>query len=292
MIDENIFTSFIHVLDFWYHKHENMQCFRATFFILEIKEGSCFIKIFHRYLLLCLKLGKRWLHYCKIDRTTLKKIDFKRNIKYHLWIGWFSRMNRFAFSQLPFWSSSIQGVAMWQKSWFRRKNTFCSQSLLHHLLSISQFFEFSNLTSNSNFVVDLLICQDGWMVRALDSHARDPWFKSLWHQAFLFRKGSQKFFKKWLSIRRITVWITVKVNLCRPLHFIKVPTYFTINNFTQICMYFYYTWILSQRGVADEFKSQNIPKIFEMQNASQNCRENLLWKRPLIYAVVMYDKSF
>ena len=68
-------------------------------------------------------------------------------------------------------------------------------------------------------MIDLLICQVGWMVRALDSHARDPWFKSLWHQAFLFRKGSQKFFKKWLSIRRITVWITVKVYLCRPLLF-------------------------------------------------------------------------
>ena len=67
------------------------------------------------------------------------------------------------------------------------------------MLSISQFLSFSNLISNTYFEVSLVTCQDGWVVRALDYHARDPWFKSHWQQAFLLRKGFQKFFKKWLS---------------------------------------------------------------------------------------------
>ena len=92
-----------------------------------------------------------------------------------------------------------QGLPFWPKSWFRRKNTFCSQSSLHHFLSISQFLDFSNLILNSYFEVTFVTCQDGWVVRALDCHARDPWFKSHWQQAFLLRKGFQKFFKKWLS---------------------------------------------------------------------------------------------
>ena len=112
-----------------------------------------------------------------------------------------------------------RGCHFGQKVDLGGKNTFYSQSVLHHFLSIFQFLDFSNLILNRYFEVNFVTCQDGWVVRALDSHARDPWFKSLWHQAFLFRKCSQKFFKKWLSIRRITIWIPVEVNLCRPLLF-------------------------------------------------------------------------
>ena len=120
-------------------------------------------------------------------------------------------------STLKEWRHSTRGCHFGQKVDLGEKNTFYSQSVLHHYLSNSQCLDFSNFIWNSHFEVTLLTCQDGWMVRALDSHARDPWFKSHWQQAFLSRKGFQKFFKKWLSIRRITVWITVEVNLCRPL---------------------------------------------------------------------------
>ena len=41
------------------------------------------------------------------------------------------------------------------------KNTFCSQSVIHHLLSISQFLDFSNLILNSYFEVTFVTCQDG-----------------------------------------------------------------------------------------------------------------------------------
>ena len=92
-----------------------------------------------------------------------------------------------------------RGCHFGQKVDLGGKNTFYSQSVLHHFLSISQFLDFSNLILNSYFEVNFVTCQDGWVVRALDSHARDPWFKSHWQQAFLLRKGFQKFFKKWLS---------------------------------------------------------------------------------------------
>ena len=92
-----------------------------------------------------------------------------------------------------------RGCHFGQKVDLGGKNTFYSQSVLHHFLSISQFLDFSNLILNSYFEVTFVTCQDGWVVRALDSHARDPWFKSHWQQAFLLRKGFQKFFKKWLS---------------------------------------------------------------------------------------------
>ena len=100
-----------------------------------------------------------------------------------------------------------------QKSWFRREKYILFPK---SFTSFTEYFSvFGVLTLNSNFEVNLLICQDGWMVWALDFHERDPWFKSLRQQAFLFRKGSQKFFKKWPRIRRITVWIIVEVNLCQ-----------------------------------------------------------------------------
>ena len=92
-----------------------------------------------------------------------------------------------------------RGCHFCQKVDLGGKNTFYSQSVLHHFLSISQFLDFSNLILNSYFEVTFVTCQDGWVVRALDCHARDPWFKSHWQQAFLLRKGFQKFFKKWLS---------------------------------------------------------------------------------------------
>ena len=94
---------------------------------------------------------------------------------------------------------TLRGCHFGQKVDLGDKNTFYSQSVLHHFLSISQFLDFLNLILNSYFEVTFVTCQDGWVVRALDSHARDPWFKSHWQQAFLLRKGFQKFFKKWLS---------------------------------------------------------------------------------------------
>ena len=48
------------------------------------------------------------------------------------------------------------------------------------------------LISNNVLEAILVTCQGGWVVRALDSHARDPWFESHWQQAFLLAKGSQK----------------------------------------------------------------------------------------------------
>ena len=60
-------------------------------------------------------------------------------------------------------------------------------------------FRASGARTQHYFEVTFVTCQVGWVVRALDCHARDPWFKSHWQQAFLLRKGFQKFFKKWLS---------------------------------------------------------------------------------------------
>ena len=54
-----------------------------------------------------------------------------------------------------------RGCHFGQKVDLGGKNTFCSQSVLHHMLSISQFLSFSNLISNTYFEVSLVTCQDG-----------------------------------------------------------------------------------------------------------------------------------
>ena len=49
-------------------------------------------------------------------------------------------------------------------------------------------FGFCNLMPNSVFEITIVSCQDGWVVRALDSHVRDLCFKFRWHQAFFVSK--------------------------------------------------------------------------------------------------------
>ena len=54
-----------------------------------------------------------------------------------------------------------RGYHFGQKVYLGGKNTFYSQSVLHHFLSISEFLDFSNLILNGYFEVNFVTCQDG-----------------------------------------------------------------------------------------------------------------------------------
>ena len=54
-----------------------------------------------------------------------------------------------------------RGCHFGQKVDLGGKNTFYSQRVLHHFLSICQFLDFSNLIVNSYFEVNFVTCQDG-----------------------------------------------------------------------------------------------------------------------------------
>ena len=92
--------------------------------------------------------------------------------------------------------------------WFRRKKYLLVQMFLHHFLSFSIFKIFHTWSSyvDSKITIYNTLCWYSGKDTGL-SPGR-PQFKSRHHQGFLQKDLPWKFFKKWLSIRRITVWIT------------------------------------------------------------------------------------
>ena len=92
--------------------------------------------------------------------------------------------------------------------WFRRKKYLLVQMFLHHFLGFSIFKIFYTWSSylDSKIIIYNMLCWYSGKDTGL-SPGR-PQFKSLHHQGFLQKDLPWKFFKKWLSIHRITVWIT------------------------------------------------------------------------------------
>ena len=97
--------------------------------------------------------------------------------------------------------------------WFRRKKYLLVQMFLHHFLGFSIFKIFHTWSSylDSKITIYNTLCWYSGKDTGL-SPGR-PQFKSRHHQGFLQKDLPWKFFKKWLSIRRITVWITSRSGL-------------------------------------------------------------------------------
>jgi len=97
---------------------------------------------------------------------------------------------------------------MLKMTWFRRKKYLFVQMFLHHFLGFSIFKIFHTWSSylDSKITIYNTLCWYSGKDTGL-SPGR-PQFKSCHHQGFLQKDLPWKFFKKWLSIRRITVWIT------------------------------------------------------------------------------------
>ena len=97
---------------------------------------------------------------------------------------------------------------MLKMMWFRRKKYLLVQMFLHHFLGFSIFKIFYTWSSylDSKIIIYNMLCWYSGKDTGL-SPGR-PQFKSLHHQGFLQKDLPWKFFKKWLSIHRITVWIT------------------------------------------------------------------------------------
>ena len=97
--------------------------------------------------------------------------------------------------------------------WFRRKKYLLVQMFLHHFLGFSIFKIFHTWSSylDSKITIYNTLCWYSGKDTGL-SPGR-PQFKSLHYQGFLQKDLPWKFFKKWLSIRRITVWITSRSQL-------------------------------------------------------------------------------
>ena len=101
-----------------------------------------------------------------------------------------------------------QGWEMLKMTWFRRKKYLLVQMFLHHFLGFSIFKIFHTWSSyfDSKIKIYNMLCWYSGKDTGL-SPGR-PQFKSHHHQGFLQKDLPLKFFKKWLSIRRITIWIT------------------------------------------------------------------------------------
>ena len=97
---------------------------------------------------------------------------------------------------------------MLKMTWFRRKKYLLVQMFLHHFLGFSIFKIFHTWSSyfDSKIKIYNMLCWCSGKDTGL-SPGR-PQFKSHLHQGFLQKDLPWKFFNKWLSIRRITVWIT------------------------------------------------------------------------------------
>ena len=97
--------------------------------------------------------------------------------------------------------------------WFRRKKYLLVQMFLHHFLGFSIFKIFHTWSSylDSKITIYNTLCWCSGKDTGL-SPGR-PKFKSLHHLGFLKKDLPWKFFQKWLSIRRITVWITSRSQL-------------------------------------------------------------------------------
>ena len=102
---------------------------------------------------------------------------------------------------------------MLKMMWFRWKKYLLVQMFLHHFLGFSIFKIFHTWSSyvDSKITIYNTLCWYSGKDTGL-SPGR-PQFKSRHHQGFLQKDLPWKFFKKWLSIRRITVWITSRSQL-------------------------------------------------------------------------------
>ena len=102
---------------------------------------------------------------------------------------------------------------MLKMMWFRRKQYLLVQMFLHHFLGFSIFKIFHTWSSyfDSKITIYNTLCWYSGKDTGL-SPGR-PQFKPLHYQGFLQKDLPWKFFKKWLSIRRITVWITSRSQL-------------------------------------------------------------------------------
>ena len=108
--------------------------------------------------------------------------------------------------------------------------------VLHHFLSSpifknicprSFYFDFENSNCNT-------LCWYSGKDTGL-SPGR-PQFKSRHHQGFLQKDLPWKFFKKWLSIRRITVWITSRSQLfpCPELQMVLSDKIYFLMNWNSV----------------------------------------------------------
>ena len=97
---------------------------------------------------------------------------------------------------------------MLKMMWFRRKKYLLVQMFLHHFLSFSIFKIFHTWSSYVDFKITIYNTLCWYSGKDTGLSPGRPQFKSRHHQGFLQKDLPWKFFKKWLSIRRITVWIT------------------------------------------------------------------------------------
>ena len=120
--------------------------------------------------------------------------------------------------------------------WFRRKKYLLVQMFLHHFLGFSIFKIFHTWSSyvDSKITIYNTLCWYSGKDTGL-SPGR-PQFKSRHHQGFLQKDLPWKFFKKWLSIRRITVWITSRSQLfpCPELQMVLSDKIYFLMNWNSV----------------------------------------------------------
>ena len=119
----------------------------------------------------------------------------------------------FMYKKVP---SPRQGLALAKIGWLRRKKYLLVQMVLHNFLSVPIFKKFCIWSLYLDF--EILICNTSCWCSGKDAGLSPgrPQFKSLHYQGFLQKDLPWKFFKKWPSIRRITVGITSRSQLLPP----------------------------------------------------------------------------
>ena len=94
--------------------------------------------------------------------------------------------------------------------WFRRKKYLFGQMVQHKFVTNISACQFSYLKFKLKFLFQIYNTMCWYSGKDTGLSPGRPQFKPLHYQGFLIKDLPWKFFKKWLSIRRITIWITSK----------------------------------------------------------------------------------